>query len=60
MYRNSKRGVGSMNRFHVVMVDELGDEFSVTVEIPDLVDNVTEWLREEYPDCSIVLIRLTF
>ena len=49
-----------MNRFHVVMIDELGEEYSVTVEIPDLVENVTEWLREEYPESSIVLVRPTF
>ena len=49
-----------MNRFHVVMIDELGEEYSVTVEVPDLVENVTEWVREEYPESSIVLIRPTF
>lgn len=46
-----------MNRFHVIMRDELGDEFSVTLEVPDLVENVTEWIREEYPESSIVLVR---
>ena len=49
-----------MNRFHVVLIDELGEEYSVTVEVPDLVENVTEWVREEYPESSIVLIRPTF
>ena len=46
-----------MQRFYVLMRDELGDEYSVTVEVPDLVDNVTEWIREEYPESDIVLIR---
>ena len=46
-----------MQRFHVIMRDELGDEYSVTVELPDLVDNVTEWIREEYPESDIILIR---
>jgi len=46
-----------MQRFHVLMRDELGEEFSVTVELPDLVDNVTEWIGEEYPESDIVLIR---
>jgi len=46
-----------MNRYHVVMCDELGEEFSVTLEVPDLVENVTEWVREEYPECSITLIQ---
>ena len=46
-----------MQRFHVLMRDELGDEYSVTVEVPDLVDNVTEWIRDEYPESDIVRIR---
>ena len=46
-----------MRKFHVLMRDELGEEYSVTVELPDLVDNVTEWIREEYPESDIVLIR---
>jgi hypothetical protein len=49
-----------MNKYHVVMLDELGEEYSVTVNVPDLVENVTEWVREEYPESSIVLIRPTF
>ena len=49
-----------MNRFHVDLIDELGEEYSVTVEVPDLVENVTEWVREEYPESRIVLIRPTF
>lgn len=49
-----------MNKYHVVMRDELGEEYSVTVSVPDLVENVTEWIREEYPESSIILIRPTF
>jgi len=49
-----------MQRFHVVMIDELGEEYSVTVDVPDLVENVTEWIREEYPESSIVFIRPAF
>ena len=49
-----------MNKYHVVMLDELGEEYSVTVSVPDLVENVTEWVREEYPESSIVLIRPAF
>jgi hypothetical protein len=44
--------------YHVVMIDELGEEYSVTVSVPDLVENVTEYVREEYPESSIVYIRL--
>lgn len=32
------------------------DEYSVTVSVPDLVENVTEYVREEYPESSIVYI----
>jgi hypothetical protein len=46
----------TMNEYHVVMTDELGDEYSVTVSVPDLVENVTEYVREEYPESSIVYI----
>lgn len=46
-----------MNRFYVLLIDELGDEFGVTVDVPDLVENVTEWIRDEYPESSIVFVR---
>ena len=35
---------------------ESGDEFSVLIEVPDLVENVTQWVKEEYPEFSIVYI----
>lgn len=46
----------TMLEYHVVMTDELGDEYSVTVSVPDLVENITEYVREEYPESSIVYI----
>lgn len=46
----------TMNEYHVVMTDELGEEFSVTVSVPDLVENITEYVREQYPESSIVYI----
>ena len=49
-----------MNKYHVILIDELGEEFSVTVNVPDLVENVTEWVREEYPECSVYLVMPTF
>ena len=45
-----------MNDYIAILCDELGDEFSVTVSVPDLVENVTEYVREEYPESSIVYI----
>lgn len=46
-----------MQKYHVLMRDELGEEYSVTVEMPDLVENVTEYVREEYPESTIILIK---
>ena len=46
-----------MQKYHVAMRDELGKEFSVIVEMPDLVENVTEYVREEYPESTILFIR---
>jgi len=45
-----------MKDYYVVMTDELGDEFSVTISVPDLVENVTEYIQEEYPESSIVYV----
>ena len=42
--------------WHAVMTDELGDEFSVTVTIPDMVKNVTKYIQELYPESSIQYI----
>jgi len=46
-----------MNEYLAILRDELGDEFSVTISVPDLVENVTEYVREEYPESSIVYIK---
>ena len=46
-----------MNLYYVLLLDELGEEFGVTVEVPDLVENVTEWVREEYPESSVGFLR---
>ena len=45
-----------MNEYIAILCDELGDEFRVVIEIPDLVENVTEYVREYYPESSIVYI----
>ena len=45
-----------MIEYIVILCDELGDDFRVVIEIPDLVENVTEYVREEYPESSIVYI----
>ena len=45
-----------MNEYIAVLRDELGDEFSVVIQVPDLVENITEYVREQYPESSIVYI----
>jgi hypothetical protein len=51
-----ERGVSTMNEYIAILCDELGDDFRVIVQVPDLVENVTEYIREEYPESSIVYI----
>ena len=47
-----------MNEYIVILCDEFNEEFRVVreIEIPDLVENVTEYVREQYPESSIVYI----
>ena len=45
-----------MNEYIAILCDELGEDFRVVIEIPDLVENVTEYVRGEYPESSIVYI----
>jgi hypothetical protein len=45
-----------MNEYIVILCDELGEDFRVVIEVPDLVENVTEYVREQYPESSIVYI----
>ena len=45
-----------MNEYIAILCDELGDDFRVVIEVPDLVENVTEYVWEEYPESSIVYI----
>jgi hypothetical protein len=51
-----ERGVSTMNEYIVILCDELGEDFRVVIEVPDLVENVTEYVREQYPESSIVYI----
>ena len=36
-----------MNRYNVTIVNELGKTSNVEIDMPYLVDNVTEYVREE-------------
>lgn len=44
-----------MQRFHVVLTDELGDEFSVTIEAEDRED-AWETVAMDYPESSVVTV----
>lgn len=46
-----------MTRYHITLLDELGDDYSISVSLPDHVD-VVEWLSEQYPESSYVSIRI--
>jgi len=45
-----------MKDYEVMLEDAHGNVSEFTVSIPDLVENVTEYVREEYPESSIVYI----
>ena len=44
--------------WHVILCDELGEEFSVTI-ISDSVERVRETVAEQYPECGLIAITST-
>jgi len=46
-----------MTRYHATMIDECGDEYGVTLDVDDSVENVTEHFRELYPESGILFIK---
>ena len=46
-----------MNTYYVILTDELGDACKIYIDVPDLVENVTEWVQEEYPECRVLFIK---
>lgn len=44
-----------MQRFHVVLIDELGEEFSVTVEAEDR-DDAWDTVAMDYPESSVATV----
>lgn len=46
-----------MIKYHVILIDELGEEYSISVSLPHYVD-VVEWLAEQFPESSYVSIRI--
>lgn len=45
-----------MNTYFVMFLDETGTEWCTEVDVPDLVENITEWVREEYPESTVTHI----
>lgn len=45
-----------MTQYHATMVDECGDEFGVTLDIDEGVENVTEYFREMYPESRVLFV----
>lgn len=45
-----------MDKYIAVMQDELGDEFSVSIDSPHLSKLVMEWAREEYPESRVLCV----
>ena len=45
-----------MIKYHVILIDELGEEFSVTISLPDNV-RVQTYIAEQYPECMYSSIR---
>jgi len=45
-----------MTEYIAVLCDELGDDFRISIQVPDLVENVTQYVREQYPESLIVFV----
>ena len=45
-----------MTQYHATMIDECGDEYGVTLDVDDGVENVTEHFRELHPESGILFI----
>ena len=46
-----------MIKYHIVLSDELGEDYSISVRLPHYVD-VVAWLSEQFPESSYVSIRI--
>jgi hypothetical protein len=45
-----------MTQYHATMIDECGDEFGVTLDVDDGVENVSEYFREMYPESRLLFV----
>ena len=46
-----------MIKYYITLLDDLGDDFGISVTLPESID-VVEWLSEQYPESSYVSIRI--
>ncbi|MFO7804474.1 MAG: hypothetical protein R6V30_02230 [Paracoccaceae bacterium] len=42
-----------MTKYHATMIDECGDEYGVTLDVDDNVENVAEHFREAFPESNL-------
>lgn len=47
-----------MDEYKVTMKNKAsgGKPYDVDVLVPDLVENVTQWMQEEFPEANIIMI----
>jgi hypothetical protein len=45
-----------MTQYHATLIDETGCEFGATIDIDDGVENVTQYIREMYPESKLVVV----
>lgn len=45
-----------MAKYHATMIDECGDEYGMTLDVDDNVDNVTEYFREMFPESRVLFV----
>lgn len=45
-----------MTQYHATLIDECGDEFGVTLDVDDGVENVSEYFREMYPESRLMFV----
>ena len=45
-----------MIEYIAVLCDKLGDDIRISIHVPDLVENVTQYVKEQYPESSVVFV----
>ncbi len=45
-----------MIRYYITLLDELGDDFGISITLPESID-VVEWISEQYPESTYISIK---